>query len=162
MTEEFYLTKKKRKLNGKRLETFNKFWEIFDYKRGRAEAADSWLDIAVLNNEIVTQIYLAAKNEAIRRQRLIDSGRTPKMAQGWITARRWEDDLSEHSAAPKPRSKSTGIDNLVRAYNILVNVSEEKFKEFCEGVRMDPEDRERVWNKYQYSFNINQLTRKIG
>jgi len=57
MPEEFYLTKKKRKLKGKRLETFNKFWEIFNYKRGRAEAADSWLDIAVLTDAIVADIF---------------------------------------------------------------------------------------------------------
>lgn len=89
---DFILTKKKRKLSGKRLETFLVFWEKFNYKKGKAEAADSWIDIPQLTNSICEQIFKAAEIEDSKRVKLIEKGSTPKMAQGWITARRWEDE----------------------------------------------------------------------
>lgn len=89
---EFYLTKKKRKLTGKRLETFLKFWEIFDYKKDKANAADSWIDIPELTNQLVDEICEAAKTESDNRPELINKGSTPMFAQGWLTARRWEDE----------------------------------------------------------------------
>ena len=89
---EFYLTKKKRKLTGKRLETFQRFWEAFDYKKDKASAADAWLDIPELTEKLVNEICGAAEKEAIARPGLITAGRTPIFAQGWITARRWEDE----------------------------------------------------------------------
>jgi len=89
---EFYLTKKKKKLTGKRLEAFNIFWKYFNYPKGKAAAADSWLDIIVLDKTICDNINLAAQKEATNRPSMIISGKTPKMAQGWITDRRWEDE----------------------------------------------------------------------
>jgi len=88
----YYLTHKKRRLYGKRLETFERFWTAFGYKDGKAKAADAWMDIPQLTNALVEQIITAAKIEASRRQDLIASGRTPIMAQGWISQRRWEDE----------------------------------------------------------------------
>lgn len=88
----FYLTKKKRKLQGKRLITFNRFWESFNYKKDRASAADSWIDIPELTDVLVNQICEAAKIEAENRSTAISKGMTPKFAQGWLTARRWEDE----------------------------------------------------------------------
>jgi len=99
--EEFYLTKKKKKLKGKRLEAFNVFWNVFNYKHGKAEAADAWLDIPPMNNGTFQKIITAAKAEAQRRPELISSGRTPKMAQGWITGRRWEDEIKPVSPQHK-------------------------------------------------------------
>lgn len=96
--EDFFLTKKKRRLAGKRLETFNRFWDAFDYKRGKTEAADAWIDIPSLTGSLVETIILKAKAEATGRTSLIQSGHTPKMAQGWLTARRWEDETE----TPKP------------------------------------------------------------
>ena len=91
-TPDFYLTKKKRKLNGKRLESFDRFWEAFSYRKDRASAADSWLDIPVLTDVIVEEIISAAKQTALKRPELIKAGRTPQYAQGWLTGRRWEDE----------------------------------------------------------------------
>lgn len=90
-----YLTRKKRKLAGKRFESFNRFWEAFGYKKGKAEAADAWLEIPQLTNTLVEQIVSAAESEAKRRPDLIANGKTPKMAQGWISGRRWEDEEYE-------------------------------------------------------------------
>jgi phage replication O-like protein O len=90
--EPFYLTAKKKKLQGKRLETFNRFWDAFGYKYGKADAADAWLNIPTLTDSIVDQIISAARLEAKGRPQLLESGRTPKMAQGWLSGRRWEDE----------------------------------------------------------------------
>ena len=92
--KDFYLTKKKKKLSGKRLETFMQFWDAFDYKSGKAEASDIWLEFPPLTNTVVDKIITAAKKEALSRPELILNKKTPKMAQGWLSGRRWEDETS--------------------------------------------------------------------
>lgn len=89
--DPFYLTKKKRQLKGKRLETFNRFWTAFAYPKGKAESADAWLDIPTLTDALVDEIVTAATAEALNRASVIADGRTPKFAQGWLSGRRWED-----------------------------------------------------------------------
>ena len=96
-TQKFYCSKSGEKLTGKRLETFYQFWDGFDFKQGKAAAADSWSKIPVLTNRLVKQILDAAKIEAQRRLSIINKGGTPKWAQGWITERRWEDEIYNKS-----------------------------------------------------------------
>lgn len=88
--EPFYETKKGRKLKGDPLLRFEQFWTAFDYKSGRAEAADAWYDLSA-DDATFEQIISAAKAEAARRPKLLAEGKTPKMAQGWLSGRRWED-----------------------------------------------------------------------
>lgn len=90
--EEFWLSAKKRKLTGKRLEAFKLFWKSFAFAKGRASAIDSWLDIPELNNELVDRICQSAELYAIERATIRANGNTPIYAQGWITAMRWEDE----------------------------------------------------------------------
>ena len=85
-------------MTGKRLISFLRFWTAFAYPRGKAEAADAWLDIPELTDALVARICAAARREAEGRDALTARGHTPKMAQGWISGRRWEDDEAE----PKP------------------------------------------------------------
>jgi len=92
MEVDFFVTKKKRKLTGKRLHSFNSFWDAFGYKAGKAEAADAWLDITSMTDSLVSRIVAAAEKESQRRPGLRGEGLTPKMAQGWLSARRWEDE----------------------------------------------------------------------
>ncbi len=100
--KDFYLTYKKRKLTGKRLDTFELFWDAFGYKKGRSAAADSWLDIPELTDALVEKIVTAAKIESRERIKIFNSGGTPKMAQGWLTAERWTD---EPYKKPKPETE---------------------------------------------------------
>ncbi len=104
--ENFYLTKKKRKLTGKRLDAFERFWIAFDYKKDKASAADSWVDIPLLNGSLLNIILMAAKKEAENRHELIKNGQTPKMAQGWLSSRRWEDE----NYNPEPEIKKVYVD----------------------------------------------------
>lgn len=89
---EIYLTYKKRKISGKRLETFELFWDAFGDKRSKSTATDSWLDIPSLTDSLVSKIVEAAKTYSSNRQDLKDAGTTPKMAQGWLSSKRWEDE----------------------------------------------------------------------
>ncbi len=100
--ENFYITKKKKKLSGKRLKTFELFWVAFDYKKGRSAAADSWLDIPQLTDGLVETIVKAAKLATRERIKIIDSGGIPKMAQGWLSEKRWED---EPYKKPEPETE---------------------------------------------------------
>lgn len=102
---EGYRTKKGRLLTGKRLASFERFWADFGYAKGKAEAADAWLDIPALTDALVDRICAAAGKEAEGRNELIARGHTPKMAQGWISGRRWEDD---EPAPPKPPGRVEG------------------------------------------------------
>lgn len=108
-----YKTKRKRRLNGRKLDGFERFWEAFDYKSGKAEAADAWLDIPNLTDELQGEIIAAARREKMRRAAILRAGGIPKMAQGWLSGRRWEDvypegpdaeyqDLLDQPANPDP------------------------------------------------------------
>jgi len=88
---EIYLTKKGKHLVGDELFWFNTFWDCFNYKKGKADAADSWLEVQNLTQDKARQICRSAKQEAKNRKNL-KNGQTPKWAQGWLTGRRWEDE----------------------------------------------------------------------
>jgi len=88
-----FLTKKGRKLTGQKLDWFEEFWEAFGFKKGKAAAADSWMNIKNLDKDLASAITAAALVEARHRPLLLKAGRTPKWAQGWLTDRRWEDEM---------------------------------------------------------------------
>ena len=92
--EDFYLTAKKRKLTGERLTTFNQFMDTFGDKRGRAQAADVWIDLKI-TRKVFDDIIRGATRYAKQRATIQAQGHTPKMAQGWLSGRRWEDEQPE-------------------------------------------------------------------
>ena len=58
--------------------------------RGTREAADSWVN--VYQPDVTNDIIAGAKRECEGRADLRRNGNTPKMMQGWLSGRRWEDD----------------------------------------------------------------------
>lgn len=104
----FFLTAKKKKLSGKKLEWFESFWVAFDFKHGKAAAADSWLVIPAMDEALVENIIAGAHREAATR------GDKPKWAQGWLTERRWED---EHRSTP--RLSSAGMKTAAAAQRFV-------------------------------------------
>ena len=97
-----YKTKKGKFLSGELLTRFYQFWEAYDNKKGKAEAADEWLKIEPLNDETFNAILLAASRAAKERPSLEAKGLTAKYPQGWLSSRRWEDDpLATLSSEPE-------------------------------------------------------------
>ncbi len=98
-----YLTKRKRRLAGWKLTAFDLLWDAFDLKSGKADAADAFLDIPGLSKDLVkSEILPAARKEADIRARKIaqDPSHKPKWLQGWLTARRWEDEAYRKGNRP--------------------------------------------------------------
>lgn len=93
--EQHYRAKSGRYLTGKRLASFERFWADFAFAKGKAEAADAWLDISQLTDALVDEICRAARAEAVQRVEDMAKGKSPKWAQGWLTSRRWEDYVAQ-------------------------------------------------------------------
>lgn len=122
-TAGHFVTKRKRRLHGTLLQWFEEFWQVFAYKRGKAEAADAWLDLpwsralhrdspTITDDELYAHIATAAGREAAGRQRLVDAGRTPKFAQGWLSGRRFDDELSSAADLPAVKAAWRSLDVL--------------------------------------------------
>ncbi|MFA6700959.1 MAG: hypothetical protein WCS28_12425, partial [Thiomicrospira sp.] len=77
----------------------------FDYKAGKDRAAARWLQLGSLSKQECDQIVQAAKQEAQARKNLPE-GRVAKMAEGWLTERRWLDrDETPVDAAKKQQAQ---------------------------------------------------------
>ena len=120
--EEFYLTKRGKKLSGKKLSTFNRFWKSFAFTRGKAEAADAWLNIPDLTDSLVEKILVAAEAEAAARPVLVASGHSPKWAQGWLSGRRWEDEPIQPTAQPASQKTNLAPDLATRNLHTVAAV----------------------------------------
>jgi hypothetical protein len=77
-----------------RLQKFEIFWDTFDYKKGRGGAEKSWHKLGNIDEFLFAKILRGAEAEARGRPLIISKGLTPKMAQGWITDKRWEDEVN--------------------------------------------------------------------
>ena len=95
-------------LKGERLERFDQFWAAFDHKRGKADAAKAWKKLEPVAADLFQKILSGAKQAAADRGALVELGQTPKMAQGWLTGQRWEDD---------PKATETTNTNGARRYD---------------------------------------------
>jgi hypothetical protein len=94
-----YRTKNDKILTGVLLDGFNDFWIKFNYKHGKAEAADAWYNLAYKTYgvrefiKIMPEISAAAIVEARDRPNKEQKGKSVKWAQGWLSARRFEDEV---------------------------------------------------------------------
>ncbi len=79
-------------LSGDRLKRFEEFWAVFNYKSGKAATVKAWKNLGSISDELFQEILSGAKREASGRDARREAGLTPKMAQGWLTDRRWEDE----------------------------------------------------------------------
>ena len=73
-------------------EMFERFWEAFADKRGREPAFRAWRKINGLDLILAEAIIEGARRYARQRPALIERKGTPKMAEGWLNDRRWEDE----------------------------------------------------------------------
>lgn len=109
---------------------FDLFWAAFDHRKGRDRAAARWLQMGELSKGDVDQIVQAAKKEAANRKNLPD-GRVPKMAEGWLTERRWQDfeETSTETAQKQQTQRERDIQrinqDLVHAKRMAAQTGEE-------------------------------------
>lgn len=117
-TGNVILSAKGKKLTGDKLTWFNSFWDVFGDKRGRAGAVDSFLGIKDLNRDLAVKIYKGAKQYSKGREKIIESKGTPKMAQGWLKDRRWEDEEQDppcHSQSESDRIAQETMEKYLNA-----------------------------------------------
>jgi hypothetical protein len=91
------------------LHQFDTFWNVFNYKKGKGGALKSWNQIK-LTEHLFNTILNGAAREAQNRPIIISKGNTPKMAQGWLTEKRWEDEHEETTAKTEPKTLSQQMD----------------------------------------------------
>jgi len=75
-------------MNTEQKKLFNAFWKAFNYKHDRNSAAMQWLALGDLTGQQSEQIIKAAAKEA---SRALPYGQSRKMAQGWLSERRFND-----------------------------------------------------------------------
>lgn len=94
---------------------FKEFIVAFGDNRGQKPAYEkSWCKIPDLTDELCEKIIEGAKRYAVERQNILARGGTPKMAQGWLTDRRWEDEIIPQ--LPKPLTEAEKKAQLFQAY----------------------------------------------
>ena len=69
------------------------FWEVFGDRRSKNKAWEAWGKIAGLDQVLFDRILYGASMYAEYRKIILSRNGTPKMAQGWLNDRRWEDEL---------------------------------------------------------------------
>lgn len=73
-------------------EQFELFWDAFGDKRSRERAWTAWRKIKGLDRKLAGEIIAGAKCYALQRSVIVARNGTPKMAEGWLNDRRWEDE----------------------------------------------------------------------
>ncbi len=122
---EFYNSKNGLKLWGRSLKAFKIFWKTFDYPKGRADAIDPWVKLVGngddIDEQLAMKIIAGAKVENSERD---PSSQTPKWAQGWLMARRWEDLQPKRTQQPKPVEKPLSAEELAETETQRVEAME--------------------------------------
>jgi hypothetical protein len=129
--EPKYKTSRKKWLKGQRLSDFEIFWNEFGDKRGKPGAAQSWLDLDDYSPDLVKAIIHGAKEYALERFDILERKGTPKMAQGWLTDRRWEDYPMEDQSKQQGRKidvKKEMAELRARAKQLEIRDANEKRK----------------------------------
>ncbi len=95
-------------LPAKQKKWFTDFWNAFNYKQGRNEAAMAWGEMGHKTDQEYLQIINAATKES---QRILPQGQARMMAQGWINKKRFMD------YQPKKENKTTAKNQIIRGLN---------------------------------------------
>jgi hypothetical protein len=93
------------KLSAYQKEWFDRFWVAFAYKHARHRAAKSWHQLGELPEAEYRRIVEAARQEA---RRPIPEGQSRKMAEGWLSERRFDDFTSPVSTPTKKEDPRKG------------------------------------------------------
>ena len=104
----------------KKDKSFNEFWDIVRFKKGKEDAKKSF-DKIDFNKVKYTNIELANKyNEQLDN---LPEWQSPKHVQGWLTGKRWND---EDSLTPTDFAKKYNIDGTFQKFDDDVYYFQEK------------------------------------
>jgi hypothetical protein len=85
-----------RALPPKQRQWFDRFWKAYNHKQGKQGAALRWGQLGKLSDAEYQHIIDAAKKDA---ERILPQDQVRKMAQGWLTERRWDDHAPQAAAS---------------------------------------------------------------
>ena len=144
-------------------EDFLSVYEHYPLKKGKFQAQKTWNKLSDKGDlpEIKNMIKAIA-NQKKERSFLKNQNRfVPqwKHFSTWLNAGCWDDECEFQASRTPTVRKSNGIQDMQRAFNILCNVGEKKFHEFCRSVGMPDNDKEAVWNKYNLRFDAKKLAK---
>lgn len=139
---------------------FDVFWSHYPLKKGKGAARKKFEQLLKEKrlpsvDELIQAIHDQAKEKKhLKSQNLF----CPpwKNPSTWLNQECWKDECILPRARVR-QIKNHSIDTLHRAYNILSNLGQEKFKSYCLQVGLSRDDQEAVWNKYQGKFDVQQL-----
>ena len=148
---------------------FERVWQELPkkMKKGKFQAQKTWTKLNDSGDLPETEdILTALRNQ--KKERVFLKGQNRfvpewKHFSTWLNAGCVDDavELAVVRTEPK-RNNGNGIEDMKRALNILTNISEAKFNEFCKGVQMCSNDKEAVMNKFNMTFDVQRLAKGIG
>jgi len=95
------------------VKSFEKFWNAFADKRGKDPAWKAWKRIKGLDESLAEVIIKAAALYSEQRKMILDRGGTPKMAQGWLNDRRWEDEVVDPGSGVADAALQNAFSNVM-------------------------------------------------
>jgi hypothetical protein len=158
------------KLQRRRLMTytapFERVYSHYPLKKGKFQAQKTWTKMyAELPNEDV--LIKAIKDQKTERAFLERSNRFAppwKHFSTWLNSGCWTDECELPLRAVKAiqNTPGNGVDTMMRAYNILCNIGEPEFKDYCKQTKMPPGDVEAVIFKSRGKYDVSRLVGGIG
>jgi hypothetical protein len=119
------------------------FWNVFAYKSGRQGALKSWnkLGDKVLDDDLFNKILEGARKTAEERPIRKAKGLTPKMPQGWLNDKTWENEVY-YTAEDVPNKAPTGVQIVP-----LSPDNRKKFEQFFSAYNLNQRkaEAEQVW-----------------
>lgn len=122
---------------------FDLFWAAFDHKQGRDRAAARWLQMGQQTKQEYDKIIAAAKRAAAERKNLPE-GQVAKMAEGWLTERRWLD--SAETSTDAAQKQQNQRDQQLRQVN----------QDLAHAKRMVSDTGDDYWHN-----EVNKLTEQL-
>ena len=147
---------------------FERVYSHYPLKKGKFQAQKTWTKLNDSGDLPDGQVLIKAiKDQKTERAFLKRQNRfcpSWKHFSTWLNARCWSDECELPLGVTKAahNTPGNGVDNMVRALNILNNLGRDRFDEFCRAVEMPVQDIEAVRFKHSGEYSIESLTRGIG
>ena len=149
---------------------FENVYSHYPLKKGKFQAQKTWnklSDDGSLPNEdtLIKAIHLQVKERVFLKSQ--NRFCPPwKHFSTWLNCGCFDDECELQVQRVQPKKvNGNSIETIMRALNILTNISEAKFDEYCRAVNMNSNDKEAVLNKYNMAFRddaVQHFTRGIG